>query len=233
MTVTITKACLAPKCERAARSRGLCGKHYQRLVKRGSIDDPPKPFEVCTVEGCLVRHHSRGLCTTHISRLKATGSLAKPVRSLGERFWPKVNRRAPDDCWPWTGRRNAYGYGIISAPPRSGRRYYIASRVSLELTGVEIPDGMVVRHKCDNPPCVNPAHLEVGTVADNARDMADRRRSTIGGRNPQAKLTEDDLRGIRGRLALGESQVSVALVYGVSKTTINDIARGRTWARVA
>lgn len=82
-------------------------------------------------------------------------------------FWDKVERGGPDGCWPWTGRLTSKGYGEYSLRAKSIR----AHRLALELSGVEIPTGMVVMHSCDNPPCCNPAHLAVGTTADNNRDM--------------------------------------------------------------
>src|SRR5689334_4116509 len=74
---------------------------------------------------------------------------------LGERFWSKVDRRAPAECWLWLGSRDDKGYGRLDRNKRIAR----AHRLAWELTHGPIPDGLVVRHRCDNPPCVNPAHL--------------------------------------------------------------------------
>jgi hypothetical protein len=96
-------------------------------------------------------------------------------RTLAERFWSKVDKRGPDECWPFTGRTNgngAYpGYGWIRGP-EANRRPLAAHRISWELHNGPIPDGLFVLHKCDFPPCTNPAHLFLGTNRDNMRDAA-------------------------------------------------------------
>jgi len=84
---------------------------------------------------------------------------------LEERFWPKVDKTG--DCWLWTGWRNDEGYGYI----RDVGRIVRAHRASYELTQGAIPEGMMVLHKCDNPPCVRPDHLRLGTNGDNMIDM--------------------------------------------------------------
>ena len=86
------------------------------------------------------------------------------------RFWSKVDRREPGECWPWTGWRNHKrgGYGAFSIWPISSA--IPAHRYAYERAHGAIPAGLVVRHSCDNPPCVNPAHLLVGTIADNWMD---------------------------------------------------------------
>lgn len=96
-------------------------------------------------------------------------------KSLAERFERKVRRLAGEDaCWEWVGAKNEAGYGqIYSGYP--GRRLY-AHRVAWEMANKPIPAGMQVRHRCDNPRCVRPSHLELGTDAENRRDMAARNR---------------------------------------------------------
>lgn len=107
-----------------------------------------------------------------------------PRGPIENRFWPRVERRGPDECWLWTGKRNAKGYGVIG---RNGRRT-IATQISWELAqGSPVPAELLVCHSCDNPPCVNPAHLWLGTNSDNMRDMVAKGRNATAGHPDHCK----------------------------------------------
>ena len=106
----------------------------------------------------------------------------KNSRPIADRFWERVDKTG--DCWLWTGSLNATGYGTIGKGGR-GNGIYLAHRVSFELHHGPIPDGLFVIHSCDNPPCVNPAHLRAGTSRDNMQDAISRGRWT----SPMAKRT--------------------------------------------
>lgn len=100
------------------------------------------------------------------------GSKNGMYRPLKERFWQKV-QHSDSGCWEWLGSRDGGGYGMFQYGSRDSRR---AHRVAWELTNGEIPTGMFVLHSCDYPPCVNPAHLRLGTNSDNMKDMWARNR---------------------------------------------------------
>lgn len=166
------------------------------------------------------------------------------ARRLPARFEAKVDRTGgPDACHPWTGSRQLLrGYGRVWL---AGKMQY-AHRVAYELVNGPIPEGLHVCHRCDNPPCVNPAHLFLGTNADNVadREAKGRNRPPHGDRNgsrkrpervargrrvTSAKLDDAGARDVRQRLARGESQSSIARSVGVNQTTVSAIKLGRTW----
>jgi hypothetical protein len=104
-----------------------------------------------------------------------------PRRTVQEHFWSFIgDPPGPDVCWPWGGGVSNAGYGRFQCE----RAHYAAHRVSYQLFHGHIPGGMVVRHKCDNKICVNPAHLEIGTPQDNVRDRVQRGRCCRGDRHP-------------------------------------------------
>lgn len=148
-------------------------------------------------------------------------------KSLEERFWEKVNKRGPDDCWEWTAARTQ-GYGVIKAS-FPDRRMLRAHRVSYEINKGKIPEGWLVRHICDNPGCVNPDHLLSGTWTDNMKDRDSRNRQARGERQGLSKLTEDDVRAIRKDV---RSQEAIARDYGIAQTGVSFIKRRKTWKHV-
>lgn len=140
-------------------------------------------------------------------------------------FWSRVDRRSESECWEWSGFRDRKGYGRLK---RNGD-YYLAHRFAMLCEGVQI-DGLLVCHRCDNPPCCNPAHLFVGTVADNSRDMVlkGRNYAPVGEQSATSKLTAGQVVAIR---ADPRGAVVVARDYGVTPSTILRV-RNEPWGGI-
>lgn len=149
----------------------------------------------------------------------------RKVKSVAERFWSKVIRGGDDECWNWTGAKNYLGYGRMSIP---GEIQMKSHRVSWELRYGQIPYGMNVLHKCDNPPCCNPLHLFLGSLKDNTRDAMRKGRLKappvhVGERHPQATITDAELPVIKSS---NKTLKALALEYAVSVGTIWRIRKG-------
>lgn len=154
-------------------------------------------------------------------------------KTTSELFWSRVSLGAIDACWEWTGSRHYRGYGRFGKHRALHETF--AHRYAYADQHGEIPDGIEVRHKCDNPPCCNPNHLELGTHLQNMQDMVERRRlpDRRGERSYFAKLTERDVVEIRVRLSLGQTHASIAADYGIKPVTVTAINGRRTWKHVA
>ena len=152
----------------------------------------------------------------------------------GQRFWSKVATGRPMDCWPWLATYRSGGYGAFKV---SGR-LESAHRVAWTLVNGPIPNGLLVLHRCDNPPCANPRHLFLGTHLDNARDKIAKGRARYLGQPGEAnyatRLTNEDVVEIRTRYAAGStSQRKLAREFAVSRRSIEDIVHRRRWKHLA
>lgn len=167
-------------------------------------------------------------------RVDAIAEAVKDPKFLA-RFWAKVDKRGPDECWLWTGGASRAGYGVIALPMGSARVY--AHRVSYIIAHGSIPAGMHVLHHCDRPRCVSPHCLFHGTDLDNVRDMISKGRQVSaqvkGEACGQSKLNEMNVREIRQRYAHGERSVVLAAAFNINRHTVNKICRRDTWAHLA
>jgi hypothetical protein len=146
-----------------------------------------------------------------------------------ERFWNKVDKRGPDDCWLWLGNTwKTTGYGRFSDTPT---HQVAAHRFSYTINIGVIPDGLLVCHTCDNRLCVNPSHLFLGTHADNSADMVSKQRNRYGETHPLSKITETDALYIRMHYLTMEP-VDLARRFNISLGTLRNIATGNTWKHV-
>lgn len=142
------------------------------------------------------------------------------------KFWDKVLKT--DSCWVWVGARTTAGYGMIK---RKDKNHY-CHRYVLELLGHNLTN-KVVLHTCDTPHCCNPAHLKIGTHADNVADKVDKDRQPKGSLCNLSKLTEEQVREIKQELKLGNlEQKQIASKYGVDPTTISKIRTGHSWGHI-
>lgn len=154
---------------------------------------------------------------------------------LPNRLWPKVDIRSEDECWEWNAAKTRFGYGYLSI----GRRdegLVLAHRAVWELTHGPLPNGMKVCHTCDNPSCCNPSHLFTGTQADNLTDCKVKGRarggSLPGSRNPNSKLSDNQINEIRERYDSGKVlQRVLAHEYGITQTQVSAIILHKSWGR--
>src|SRR5690349_8818159 len=190
----------------------------------------------CRVQECDHPVVAKGLCDAHYRRMKKGKPLDSPVRkvfrgSIAERLAEYTDRRGDGECWPWTRGRDKDGYGEISMGGSSKHRR--AHVVAWELANNRVvPDGHCVLHTCDNPPCVNPGHLFLGTNLDNIWDRNNKERQARGEKSSRAKLTEHKVLCIRRAYKRGESISVLAAEYGVTYNAIRSIIKRKTWTHI-
>ena len=227
---TTKKAALTAYSRGSSPSAAHDSQKSNRLRIRGKF-----PHHVLSPEAPLIPC-GPGRLTTETSALSRSAGLhyfAKERRvamssELGERFWSKVDVGGPGDCWEWKAGRNAGGYGQF----RLGGKPHLAHRL---VVGLRTGDEGHALHSCDNPACVNPAHLSIGTHQDNMDQMKSRgRQSSLPGEDHgQAKLTDTKVLEIRARYATGQiTQRGLASQYDVAHSLISMIINRKNWKHI-
>ena len=171
-------------------------------------------MSICSINGCGKKLSTMGWCRMHYIRWYRHGDPMMNLNTSPDTFWDKVDKSG--DCWIWTGGKTPYGYGNTV---KNGVRQ--AHRISYTLTYGEIPDGLFICHKCDNPPCVNPDHLFLGTHADNMADSARKGRAH--------KLHKNDVERILDILRCGVKQQPIADYFMVDRRTISKVKNNKYW----
>ena len=146
------------------------------------------------------------------------------------RFWKYVNKKSENECWEFMSHRDKKGYGIFSIKHKNIK----AHRFSYILVHGEIPEGLLIRHfVCDNPCCVNPSHLLIGTNADNSNDCVSKNRNRKGKDINTCKLTEEEVLEIRRLYAERVMLVKdLSNMFGVDRHQILNVATGRSWKHI-
>ncbi len=230
------RTCSIEGCQRKHLSKGYCGMHYQRLVAHGSADAPVQYREAgrtCSVDGCGRPYRANGYCGTHNTRLERHGEVGGEVQFRGpdaERFWRKVEKAGPNDCWHWIIKKGLNQYGQF-------RSYDLKRPIGAHVFSFYLANHYVppeIMHTCDVRSCVNPRHLRAGTRKLNMADMKAKGRAPVierrkGEAHHGAKLTEADVRAIR---ASSETLKALAGRYGVTIGPIWAIRKRRTWTHI-
>lgn len=235
------KICTVDGCDKKHNAKGWCVKHYHRFLKHG---DPTVGGFTPRLTACSVSDCERGgkivlgFCTHHHHLATVHGDVHKtPSRrtvtrsaTLADRIQAGTPQGLPEDaCWEWEHYRDKKNYGFFKFRGKAYLAHRAAYTVSIDQ---ELSSDIVVRHKCDNPPCVNPSHLEHGTQADNVQDAMTRGRHVRGASVSSSKLTEASVRRIREQYAEGVPVSTLAAEYGVVAYTIRRVIHRQTWAHL-
>lgn len=201
------------------------------------MQDQHGKWLVCCIKGCDDEPHSGGLCINHFRLNRKYGSPVARKQMLWkwrqltyeERFWSWVRKDA--NCWNWQASRDQDGYGVFSAE-HDGVIYKRAHRYSYALRHGSIPDDMQVLHSCDNPSCVRPDHLSLGTNAENMADKIAKGRANVraGEAHSFAKLTREQAASI---LQEPRPYAQLAAEYGVARSTIGSIKQRVSWPELS
>lgn len=213
---------------------------YEKLKTRRGLwkktEQPGYIKKKCGVDGCPTKHYTQGYCAKHYCRLKKHGDLNAVnyhytnIYPTLEDYFHKNTIKETNGCWIWTGTKLRRGYGGVGST-RWGKQFkiYSAHRLSYFYYKGEIPEGIFVCHSCDNPSCINPDHLFLGTHEDNMRDMINKARkgNKFGEEGANAKLTKEQAIYILQNMETITAW-ELSMQFNVCRQTIQNIWRGIT-----
>ena len=237
--VSSKKTCTAQECVRSSRTAksSYCDMHYQRMRKHGTLDKlrvRHVDVDNCTVDGCKNITKSSQLCAKHYYRFTKHGSPLKFASSQGQgetleqRFWSRVQIKGVEECWPWLGKKNRNDYGFCNI---EGLRH--SHRVAAYFHFGAYPKSKHIMHKCDNPICCNPNHLQIGTRELNLQDKIEKQRQAKGSTHGKAKLDEKLVVNLREKYNSGYTiRELLPSARGVSYRVLWCALVGRTWRHI-
>ncbi|HHQ8913236.1 TPA: HNH endonuclease [Bacillus cereus] len=182
---------------------------------------------LCNVGECKKKQYCKGMCKAHYNKFYLYGD---------PHYNGRIHRRKHiefdvkgNGCFECTSHTlNSGGY----AEYWFNRKKYVMTRYIYQECFGDIPDELMVRHKCDNPKCINPEHLELGTSQDNVDDMVNRGRQAKGETSGTSILSNSDVKQIKYMLSRKYSCAEISRMYGVSRTCINSIKLNKTWRHI-
>ena len=227
------RACKVDGCGKKYNCKGYCGKHYYRWKTHGDPLVSLKSGGLCSIDGCSSKIEARKLCPKHYMRLKTHGDpTIKSVKELSpkERIIMNSAIDTNTDCWIFIGNRVKNGYGQICINGKIG----IAHRHSYVAFKGDIPGGLLVCHKCDNPSCVNPEHLFIGTHQDNSDDKIKKGRHNAakGEKHYKSKLSATDVINIRSMAKDGLTENEIAKKFNIGRGAVSSIKRRQCWKHI-
>ena len=185
--------------------------------------------ESCSIEGCDTRVYAKRMCERHYARVRRHGSpyvdKRAERRDSAEWLWSHYIPVPESGCWIWEGNATPQGYGFMKVGPDR----VLTHRLAYSLAAGPVTGSDCVLHRCDNPSCINPSHLFLGTRADNNADRTRKGRHVYGSASPNAKLTDEVVR--RARIS-DEPLPVLAARHGVSHETMRLAVLGQTWRHI-
>lgn len=219
-----TKECCSPKCHTDLKARKGLERRSQEpkycvICGTPFIRRPKESYEWFA---------NRTTCGDVCGRVLGGATNSIPWR---DRLWDKVSVGDEDACWEWLAYTNADGYGVFRCEddPQNNKAY----RAAWMYDNGPIPEDLLIRHLCNNPPCCNPKHLALGTKWQNSRDMVESGRALFGERCSFSKLTNEQVIAIRTRFHNGVVPITqLAAEFQMSVDAISDVVNYKTWSHI-